>query len=393
MTITSLCTLVVLAAAPGEVPPDAAQPPQIYSLSQPAVIVRGQSFQPGSPFYGGGAIPVTAPPGSGIPPVTPYRPAQFNPAQDPFLNSPGGPGSLPPIYTPQGGGTAPSWLRNGQRYYSGLNGPQPYRLDRPRLLLDFEYIPGQDVSNGQGEFESFGFDGTLEFTQLLNPGLVFTHAPQFGLRTWQSPLLTGNERLPSTVFRFGWDFEFSTPENGTPWSFVLGFNPSINTDFESGLSSRGINLDGRAAAIYRANPQLQYVAGLMYWDRVNDRILPYGGVVWTPNDRAEIRAMFPEARVSYYVGNVADDDKWLYVKAGYHVESYQIDMDVPGGGGREDQIEIADWRVMLGLRSESNYFGTFIEGGYVFDREVEFGGQTTDFTIDDGFILRAGIRY
>ena len=51
----------------------------------------------------------------------------------------------------------------------------------------------------------------------------------------------------------------------------------------------------RAVAFYRTSPQWTWVGGVVYWDRVNDRVLPYAGAIWIPNDHTELRLLFPEA--------------------------------------------------------------------------------------------------
>ncbi len=63
------------------------------------------------------------------------------------------------------------------------------------------------------------------------------------------------------------------------------------------------------------------------------------------------------------------------------------------GGDRADQIEIRDYRAVIGLRSENDYLSTFIESGIVFDRHVNFSQTTPGFNISNGFIIRGGFRF
>lgn len=273
---------------------------------------------------------------------------------------------------------------NGADLITGLNGPQPYRFGwQPRL--DFGYLPSEGVSRGGGSFQIFEFDGELKNTRRVGNGAIFAFTPQFGLRTWRATRL----QLPSTVYRMGANFELATPAN-SPVSFLFGFNPSVNTDFEDSPSSDAFNFDSKAAIFYRHSEQVMYVIGAMYLDRVNDRVLPYAGVVLTPDDRTELRLMFPETRISRYVGNLMGDDKWIYASIGFHTEAYEIELERTGFG---EKIEISDWRAVVGLRSDNNLFTSFIEAGIVFDRNGDFLNETPGFDISDGFILRGGLRF
>ncbi len=318
-----------------------------------------------------------------------FTPAQGSFYDDPFLEPPTG---GPPTGSPGAGpyGTPPVYGRFGGRLgLSGINGPQPFRLGwQPRF--DVGYLPARSVSQGSGKFGIFAFDGEVRNNTPLPNGSVFSLAPQFGLRTWDGPVLAGGGTLPNTVYRLATDLEYNTSAAG-PWSITLGFNPSLNTDFAQSPTSNAFNFDARAMLFYRTSPQLMYVVGVGYLDRVHNFILPYSGVVWTPSDRTELRLLFPESRISHYIGNYFRDDKWVYVSAGFHVEAYQIEIAQPGGNTR-DQIELSDWRAVLGLRSENDYISSFIEGGIVFGRNVDFL-HSPGFDISNGFILRGGLRF
>ncbi|MFT3772271.1 MAG: hypothetical protein QM820_43275 [Minicystis sp.] len=102
---------------------------------------------------------------------------------------------------------------------------------------------------------------------------------------------------------------------------------------------------------------------------MDDIVLPYAGVVYTPNDLWEFRLLFPKPRISYFLGTPNGVATWVYVQAEYHVEAYQVDT-YPGRG--QDRVQIADWRVVGGMRFEAGWLTTFVEAGYVFDRKVEF---------------------
>ncbi len=381
VTPSSLCLLCALVASP----PSGAG--SIYTPSDPgSILIRGQSPTVHQTLpWGPGDLGQTSPWTTAAVPGTAQGPFY----DDPFLEQPG---TAPYTGSPGAGpyGTPPVYGRFGGRLgISGINGPQPFRLGwQPRF--DVGYLPARSISPGGGKFGIFAFDSEVRNNTPLRNGSVFSLAPQFGLRTWDGPNLPGGGTLPGVVYRLGTDLEYSTTAAG-PWSFTLGFNPSTNTDFARTPSSNAFNFDGRAMLFYRASPQWMYVVGIGYLDRVHNYILPYSGVVWTPNDRTELRLLFPESRFSHYIGNYFRDDKWVYVSAGFHVEAYQIEIN-RYGGNQKDQIELSDWRAVLGLRSENDYISSFIEGGIVFHREVDFL-RSPGFDISNGFILRGGLRF
>ena len=275
---------------------------------------------------------------------------------------------------------------NGSTVLSGVNGPQPYRFGfTPRM--DYTFLaPAGTSSPGQGKFSSNEFNVELAHTKAIGPGWIFTNTPQAGIRMWDGP---GVPDLPGSVYRLGWDFTLATPIVGL-WSMQLDFNPSINTDFSGSMGREAINLDANAMLFYRASPQWMFVLGAGYWDRVDNIILPYAGVVWNPNDLWELRLLFPKTRISYFLGTVNGGAHWIYASGEYHVESYQINQP---GVSAQQQVQIQDWRLALGLRSDHSTYDKFIEVGYVLGRNVDFLKTTPGFGINDTFMLRAGVKF
>lgn len=270
----------------------------------------------------------------------------------------------------------------------GAVGPQPYKFGWTSRY-DVGWIPQQSTSNGLGNFGVFEANGAWRYANpLLTPNMILAWTPEFNYRGWSGPDLVD---LPAHVYRFASDIELSTPANA-PWSIQLGFTPALVTDFSSRPNGDAFNWDGRGVLFYRASPQWMFAFGAAYWDRVNQYIIPYAGVVWTPSDQFELRLMFPKARASYLLGNnLWGGGVWLYGAVEYNVEAYQIGLVSPSG--ENERIELADYRAVIGLRSEGQGVTGFIEGGWVFAREVNFAHGTPDFDVGSGFIGRLGIRF
>ncbi|MEX0728404.1 MAG: hypothetical protein WD065_19185 [Planctomycetaceae bacterium] len=338
--------------------------------------VRGQNSTPyeeipgnGDPYYSNGSPAID--PNAGTGQVMPYSAAPYTPVPygDPFLG--GAPAQMP--------------FAGAGPFAFGANGPQPYRFGWTSRW-NAGYMPKEDASGGLGDFGIFEAGVELEHTSPLPDGWIFSSTPQYDYRDWDGPSGIG---LPGSVHRIGWDLELATPGN-SPFSVQFGFNPSVNSDFDGSTNSDAWNFDGRAIMFLRTSDQLMWALGAGYWDRVDDIVIPYAGLVWTPNDIWEWRLVFPQPRVSVFLGNPMGVATWLYASAEYHVESYQIELQPISTG---EKIQIADWRAVLGLRSDNGFISSFIEAGWVFDRQVEFKYTTPDFDISSGLIGRVGIRY
>lgn len=366
-----------------------------------------------APLQNSTPVPTDVPPAANqqfVPPTTRYEyeePVQNQPTQQ-FMQ----PLSPAPFTTAPPPGIS-TW---------GANGPQPYRLGYT-LWGDMGWLPNRPVSlPGGGDFSVFEANVGLTHTipTWWAPWL-FTLEHQLGYRDWSGPTsvnptfnagppatLTGPDRvdLPGSVYRLGWDIRFETPLNSqfAPFALTLAFNPSINSDFDQGLTRNAYNFDGRGVLLWQLDPHFQVALGAGFWDRVNDRVIPYAGFVWLPDDRWELRIMWPHSRIQYYCGNYMGEDVWLYATGEYHIESYEIGSSTfvpdnplvaaPGGTvvSRTDQVELEDYRILIGLRKSSPMASGFIEGGWVFGRDVDqrFGPS---FGINSGFIGRIGIRF
>jgi hypothetical protein len=284
---------------------------------------------------------------------------------------------------------------NGAPFASvpGINGPRPFQFGWTRKL-DVAYLPEQRVSGGggaaAGDFGVFEVNTEFRYTAPLPTQWIMSLAPQFNLRTWNGPSapVPSPASLPGDAYRFGIDLQLTSPTVG-PFTAELGFNPSLNTDFDQSPGSNAFNWDGHGAIFVRASPQTLFVLGAMFWDRVDDFVLPYAGVVFTPNEYFEIRALFPQSEISMFLGTPWGVPQWLYVNGEYHVEAYEIG----GAGAVGRQVQLQDWRVMLGVRSDSGGVQSFLEGGWVFDREVEFNRGGGNFDVSSGFIARFGIKF
>ena len=56
-------------------------------------------------------------------------------------------------------------------------------------------------------------------------------------------------------------------------------------------------------------------------------------------------------------------------------------------------MQLRDYRVGIGLRSDHGWYDKSIEAGYVFNRDVEFLKGTPGFEIKNNFMIRLTMRF
>ena len=288
-----------------------------------------------------------------------------------------------PMLNPNGmlGGGQP------QAIMAGVNGPRPYRFGW-QSRADVGFLPSEDASGNvvgipvSTEFSAFELDTEFRYTAPAPMQNVFSIAPQYNLRRFDSDLIFGGS---SDFHRFGLDLRLTSAAFG-PYTFEVDFTPSFGTDFEAGLRSNAWMYDAKAVLFYRVSPQYLLVLGAMYWDRVDDQVLPYAGVVFSPNQYVEVRALFPKSEVSLFLGTPYGIPQWLYIAGEYHIEAYQT--------GSVSRFQTEDWRTVIGVRSEHAAMTSFLEAGIVFGRDLLFQAFDENFAgidVSDGFIIRFGL--
>ena len=304
---------------------------------------------------------------------------------DPWLGNQAVP---PGGYAPYG---SPAGIPQGF-YTFGLNGPRPYRYGCTERV-NVGWLPDSGTSSPNvGDFGIFEVDVEKEYVTPFNYNWVFSFAPQFNFRVWDGPTgaAAGPSHLPGQAYRFGMNLKLATPQYGG-WSGEVGFNPAIGTDFDASFGSNSWFFDAHGVVFWQYSQQWTWAFGAAYWDRVEDIVLPYAGVVYAPNDYWEFRLVFPKPRISYFLGTPYGVATWVYVGGEYNVEAYHIALAPPGVDTR---VQIEDWRAYGGLRFEAGQYVTFIEAGASLGREVKFDSPAgADFDVDEGFFTRLGVRW
>lgn len=259
---------------------------------------------------------------------------------------------------------------------------EPYRLVQG---IDFQYTwlagdGGDDFGINDLELSaSFAFP----FLYNASPAVV---TPGFAVHYWSGP---DSPDLPPRVYDAYLDVGWRPVIN--QWlSADLGARVGVYSDFEF-FDDDSIRVMARGLAIFGFSATLQIAAGVVFIDRNDIKLLPAGGVIWTPNEDVRFDIVFPTPKAAQRLWTLGNNDLWWYVAGEFGGGAWTI----LRADGAEDSIDYNDLRIslgleMIGLRGKRGY----LEVGYVWDREIEyFKTNTPTFKPDDTVMLRAGIHY
>jgi len=252
-------------------------------------------------------VPPTATLDGTITPVTP--------SWDPYAD----PSAPPPALFPQPGSPPPGGYPAPQGGYVQADGTvyQPQRL-WDEVWFDYYWLYGANKNDfGVQKLE---LNTSFAFPFFLNPAPIKV-TPGFAVRYLDGPRSgdfpnmidpSGGADLPAQVFDAylgtSWKPVFSNWFSGD-----LAARVGVYSDFDK-VNSDSIRITGHGAGVFTLNPQFSIVVGAAYFDRLNVKLLPVGGFIWTPNEDARYELVFPWPRISYRWTTIGNTDVWWYVR-------------------------------------------------------------------------------
>ena len=249
----------------------------------------------------------------------------------------------------------------------------------------FEYTflaPNSDLGLNQLElYGTFVFPFAYQVAPLeITPG--------FAVQYWDGPPGTNaltTPDLPSRTYSAYLDIGWR-PQLTPNLSAELGVRPGVYTDFEE-TNSDSIRIKGRGLGLYRYSSQWQIVAGVIYLDRFDVKILPAGGLIWTPTPDVRWEILFPQPRLAQRLTTWGNTQWWWYVAGEYGGDGWTIER----ANGLRDAVDYDDLRLIGGLefRPAGNLEGLRgqIEIGYIFDRKLKYVSGLR-YKPDDTIMLR-----
>jgi len=305
---------------------------------------------------------------------------------------------LPPIELEP---VTPSEVSNTNLLHRFASDPSEYRTPEDVLVPDEPHL----TSNKTGFFQKLSLTGTHIFRG-GSDGVGITETELFAAfalpaPTTKSPLVLiptlemhfldapSFARLPSNLYATYFDFMW-LPRFGERWKGMLSIAPGWYSDFESG-SDDGFRFTGRGIARYYWVPEtLEVILGVIYTNRLNNKVIPAAGLIWKPSDDLNFELVFPRAKIARRLSWGMGFENWVYVGGGFGGNTWAI--GAPGGG--QETLDMLDWRLTLGLERKTNGgAGARFEVGYVFARELEFASTATEVKLDDTLLLRGVVVF
>lgn len=317
------------------------------------------------------------------PPVSPYG------ATSPIAPAPAGsfptygPPPASPYATPPG---TPQYL-----FPNGVNGPQFDFNQSLRFIQDVRfrdtYVRGGEEPTDLG-INDAEIAVTFTIPNFLTTGQPLFISPAFALHSWDGPKGLPAD-LPATAYSAYLDMQFTTDPN-LQIGAELGVRAGVYSDFET-LNSDSVRYQGLALGVFRLTPTLSAKLGVIYLDRNRVKLLPAGGVLWTPTPQVRFDIFFPQPKLSAYLTTVGRYEVWGYVAGEYGGGAWTIQR----ADLTDDNIDINDFRLSTGLEwTGPRGLTGFMESGFVFKREVLFAADPTDdFNPQDAFMIRAGFSF
>jgi hypothetical protein len=225
-----------------------------------------------------------------------------------------------------------------------------------------------------------------------------TIAVPFPIREWPLYITSGGDvrwvdgprnpdlppRLYDTYVDFTWKLRITQRS-----SHVFSVAPGYYSDFQQN-SAHAFRVTGKWYGSYDVvKNRVTLLTGTTYLGRDDLKLLPTGGLVFTPNDWSRFEAVFPNPRASLKVRCTESFEDWIYLGADfYNGQTYAIQR----ANGASDRVTLLDNRGLIGYeRRRQGGAGWNVEGGWVFDRDVQYRNTPgQNYSPEPTYYVRAG---
>ena len=256
--------------------------------------------------------------------------------------------------------------------------------------IQYAWIPDGNSVNSLSMSE-FDVSVVFAFPDFMESEQPIYIAPTFALTMLEGPQ---SEELPGQAYSAFLDIQWRSDPTQRFYA-DLGFTVGVHSDFDT-LTTDSLRLTGHALANISLEENTTLKFGVMYFDRVDIKLLPAFGVVWNPHPEIRVDLFFPRPRLSQYYRSINNYDVWWYIGGEYGGDSWTMKRT----GVASTQVDINDLRLVTGFEfglAEQLRVGRhigFIEAGIVFDREVVYQNTPGDnFSPGTTIMLRAGLGY
>jgi hypothetical protein len=184
--------------------------------------------------------------------------------------------------------------------------------------------------------------------------------------------------MPPRVYDFS--IAYQIRDRLGPLAFDLATSVLAASDFV-GNARKGILFPSHAVGFLTVRSDLDVVFGVDYLDRGDVKLLPVGGLIWTPTGTMRFEMVFPRPRAVFqlterhrlYVAGELGGGTWAIRR---------VTLD-------DDLATYRDLRVCLGVEYlQKDGSRSAFEIGYLFDRRVEYSSTIGDMPLEDAVMFR-----
>lgn len=388
-------------AMPGQTFPNGSMNPGLtFPSTSPGYAIPPSGTGPatfGNPMGGMGAAtpsfdPFAQPTYNTVPPGYPNLPPPSagmftNPFATPSNDSAtvfGAPGSGGLLNNPDAYGSQTWSAQSWQRFWQKSDWQKLWHAFRMRHTF-----VGGDTAN-RVQINDTEIATSLSLPNFLGSNMPLTISPGFGVHLWSGPnsFVTGDD-LPGSAYSAYLAFDHSTPidqQLGGEFNFTTGVYSDFDTFTQHSLRFTGVGL-----VWLRLSPNTTFKFGAEYLDRLAVKLLPAGGIFWSPDPGKRLSFYFPRPKFAFRFPNFGNAELWGYVSGEYGGGSWTIKR----AAGFSDQVDLNDFRIMaglewIGLRGVTG----FGEIGYVFERQIIYRStDPLDNYLGTAIMFRGGFAY
>jgi hypothetical protein len=189
--------------------------------------------------------------------------------------------------------------------------------------------------------------------------------------------------MPARVYDFSLAYQHR--DRLGPLAFDVAASVLAASDF-IGSARKGILFPGHAVGFLTVLPELNLVFGVDYVDRGDVKLLPVGGLIWTPRPDMRYEIVFPRPRAVFQL-----------------TEDYRLFLAGELGGGSwavervaffSDLATYRDLRLCIGLECDNKKGPrSSFEIGYLFDRSLKYSSSIGNMRLDDAVMFSLVTSY
>ena len=268
--------------------------------------------------------------------------------------------------------------------------------------LDYHWFAGHG-GNELG-INDMGLSVTFAIPMFYNSQTPLLVTPGFFLHCWDGPVsipqTAPGDPWPADLPPRTYDAYLDAAWNPqvTPWfGGELNFRVGIYSDFTR-VTSDSLRFMGKGLAVLKFSPSMSIKAGVWYLDRNKIKILPAGGICWTPNADVYFDILFPNPEIGKRLTTWGNTEWWLYAAGDYGGGTWTIKRNSGLGIATDDTYDRFDYndiRIALGLRFETlREFNGYFEVGFACSRELIYRSDFPPaFYPNNTVYLGAGLSY